>query len=67
MQGEEIKGNFFQNELVAYIPTNETKYVIEKILKERYTGDKKQYFVKWYGWNSLYNSWVKAKDLENLK
>ena len=66
INGEKINGNFFQNELVPYIPTADTKYVIEKILKEKYAGSKKQYFVKWFGWSSIYNSWVKAADIENL-
>ena len=56
-QGEEIKGGFYEYELLK---TNLTQtYLVEKILKKH----KNKAFVKWLGFSSDHNSWIDVDDL----
>lgn len=65
MKGEEIKGKFYHEEL-QYIGQERPKtYRIEKVLQTRGKGTYKQYLVKWHGYDSRYNTWIKASDIEN--
>ena len=57
MNGEEITGSFYENELQE---TNQKKFRIEKVLKGK--GDK--LYVKWKGYDNRFNSWIDKKDLE---
>ena len=56
-QGNPIKGGFYEKELL------ETKYpdlhLVEKILKEK----NKSVLIKWLGYPSEHNSWIKKKDI----
>ena len=64
LQNDPVEGRFYEEELqkVDYDPTRE--YKIEKVLKTRTVGGKKQYFVKWLGWPDKFNSWVSGiKDI----
>jgi hypothetical protein len=36
---------------------SETTYAVEKILRRRMTGGRKEYLVKWVGYASSENSW----------
>ena len=49
MNGEEITGCFYEKELQK---TSQKEFRIEKVLKK---GDK--LYVKWKGYNNLFNSW----------
>jgi transposase InsO family protein len=54
--GEELKGKFYTPELQKVI---KDVYRVEKVLKTRkVTGGKKQYYVKWLGYDDTFNSWV---------
>ena len=58
-QGEDIKGEFYNEELQAI---DENRYLIEKFLKKKKdTSGNFLYFVKWKGWPSKFNSWIPAK------
>ncbi|KAJ8018519.1 Heterochromatin protein 1 [Holothuria leucospilota] len=65
--GETIEGNFYHNELQKVSKIDHT-YRIEKILKRRTRNGQKEYFVKWKGYPSKFNSWVndvyKVNDLK---
>ena len=39
---------------------------IEKILKTKGTGNNKHYFIKWLHWPKKFNSWIFARDVNNL-
>ena len=52
LNGEEIKGSFYEKELQK---TNEKEFRIEK------KGDK--LYVKWKGYNNSFNSWIDKKDI----
>ena len=59
LQGEEIKGTFYEPELQK---TEQQIYRIEKIIKK----EKNKSLVKWKGYSDKFNSWVDNKDLINL-
>ena len=56
LNGEEIIGTFYEKELQK---TNQKEFRIEKVLKKK--GDK--LYVKWKGYDNLFNSWIDKKDL----
>ena len=56
LNGEKIAGSFYEKELQKTI---QEKIRIEKIIKRK--GDK--LYVKWKGYNNLFNSWIDKKDL----
>ena len=59
LEGEEIKGTFYEPELQK---TEKQLYKIEKIIKK----DKNKSLVKWKGYSDEFNSWVDNKDLIEL-
>ena len=59
LQGEEIKGTFYEPELQK---TEQQVFRIEKIIKK----EKGKSLVKWKGYSDKFNSWVDDKDLINL-
>lgn len=61
LEGEEIKGIFYQPELVK--TTKNTTHRIAEILKSRTRKGVKEHFVKWIGYSDKYNSWIKDSDL----
>ena len=56
LNGEEIKGSFYEKELQK---TNQKEFRIEKVIKKK--GDK--LYVKWKGYNNSFNSWINKKDI----
>ena len=54
LNGEEIKGSFYEKELQK---TDQKEFRIEKAIKKK--GDK--LYVKWKGYNNSFNSWVDKK------
>ena len=59
LQGEEIKGTFYEPELQK---TEQQIYRIEKVIKK----EKGKSLVKWKGYSDKFNSWVDNKDLIDL-
>ena len=59
LQGEEIKGTFYEPELQK---TEQQIYRIEKVIKK----EKGRSLVKWKGYSDKFNSWVNNKDLIDL-
>ena len=58
LKGEQIEGNFTEDEITPYTPSAETYFEIDKILKERVKGAKKEYFVSFVGFDKRFNQWV---------
>ena len=56
LNGAEITGTFYENELQR---TNQEEFRIEKVIKKK--GGK--LYVKWKGYDNLFNSWIDEKDL----
>jgi hypothetical protein len=63
---EEIKGTFHQSELQKVDLRDDDIWNIENILKTKGKGNNKQYFVKWLHWPRKFNSWIFARDVNNL-
>ena len=59
LEGEEIKGTFYEPELQK---TEQQIYRIDKIIKK----EKNKPLVKWKGYSDKFNSWVDNKDLIDL-
>ena len=59
LNGEKITGAFYEPELQHVIEPKE--YRVERVLRSRTgKGGVKEYYVKWKGWDSSFNSWVKS-------
>ena len=59
LNGEKITGAFYEPELQHVIEPKE--YRVERVLRSRTgKGGVKEYLVKWKGWDSSFNSWVKS-------
>ena len=56
LNGEEILGTLYGKELQK---TNQQEFRIKKVIKTK--GDK--IYVKWKGYDSLFNSWIDKEDL----
>ena len=59
LEGEEIKGTFYEEELQK---SKEQLYKIEKIIKKK----NGQSFVKWDGYSDKFNSWVADENIKDL-
>ena len=56
LNGEEIIGTFYENELQK---TKQNEFRIEKVIKKK--GGK--LYVKWKGYDNSFNSWIDKKDI----
>ena len=61
--GEKVKGTFYSQELQKVNLAGDDIFRIEKIVKRRGKGKKKQLLVHWKGWPEKYNSWIPADQL----
>lgn len=66
LKQEDIVGTFYEKELqkVSYDPTS--NYKIDKIIRSRYSGNRKQVLVKWKGYPDKFNSWVLFSELNAI-
>ena len=63
--GDPIVGTFYEQEIT---PAAEPEiYKIEKILKTRKRGKKKEVLVKWWLWDSKFNSYIDASAVKNIQ
>ena len=58
LNGEEITGTFYENELQK---TNQKEFRIEKVIKRK----RDKLYVKWKGYDNSFNSWINKNDLIN--
>ena len=62
-KGEKIQGTFYEQELQK---TQQEIYRIEKVIRKRKRNDGiQEAYVKWYGYNNSFNSWIPLTDLED--
>ena len=62
-----IQGTFYETELQRVIEKSSHLFRIEKILKSRGKGKKKEVLVHWKGWRRSYDSWLPARELVSLQ
>lgn len=67
LDGEPIDTFFYEEELCRVQKNLNTKHFgVEKILRTRGKGRKKQYFVKWKDFGSKFNCWVDAAEMKSF-
>ncbi len=62
---EELDGTFYKEELQKVIKEDDV-YEVEEIVKKKGKGKNEQYFVKWAGYPSKFNSWIPTSQLKNI-
>ena len=60
LNGEQLEGTFYEPELQK-VDISDNIFTIEKVIKTRTRRGKKEYFVKWRGYPSSFNSWTTSK------
>ena len=63
--GEILDGTFYEAELQKVIKEDDV-YRVEKVLRKRKRKGVVEYFVKWKGYSSKFNSWVAESDISKL-
>jgi len=61
-----IDGQFYQEELTPLAVTKQTQFKIDKILSTRVRSGIKEHKVRWQGYGTDFDSWVKASDIEKI-
>ena len=61
--GEDIAGTFYETELQKVQTPSDDEYEIEEVIRYRGRGARREALVKWLGYPSSMNSWVKASDI----
>lgn len=64
LKGEPLIGRFYEFELQRVTKPSNAFWKIEKILKSRGVGKRKQYLVQWHGFGPKFNSWIEATALK---
>lgn len=59
-----IQGGFYHEELQDIGPNPPVMFRIEKILRTKGKGKDKKLYVKWHGYDSTYNSWISASNIQ---
>ena len=58
-----VKGTFYQKELQKIETTEADMFKIEKVLKYKGRGNKKEALVHWLGWFKHFDSWIPVSDI----
>ena len=67
LNGEIIKGTFYEHELQRVKITKNTVFQIDKILDKKRDGGVDLVLVKWRGWDTRFNSWIPARQVVDLE
>ena len=65
-QGEIIEGSFYQHEIQKIILNQEDTYLLEKVIRTQKRGNEMWCLVKWRGYPSSMNSWVRKSDISEV-
>ena len=63
--GEVIEGSFYRQEIESIIHDDDT-FLVEKIVRRQKRGGEEWCLVKWSGYPSTMNSWVRRTDILHL-
>ena len=66
LQNEQLKGSFYEYELLSVAPPklDITEHI--NILKSRKKGDETQYFIHYNDWDTKFDQWINRKDLDKI-
>lgn len=64
LQNEIITGTFYEKELQKVNYDSNSRFRVDKIVRTRYSGRRKELLVKWKGYPNKFNSWILASELE---
>ncbi|KAJ8685931.1 hypothetical protein QAD02_021724 [Eretmocerus hayati] len=68
LAGEDIDGFSYEEELSRVRKDLRTEaFEVDEILKTSGHGDKRRYFVSWKEYPEKFNSWVSARDIQDLR
>ena len=62
---EDIEGLFYEIELQKIEKDDNALVRVEKVLKRRKRRGEEELLIKWSGWSKKFNSWIRARDLQN--
>ena len=65
LDGEDIKGTFYESELQLVDYSTQGSFKVEKEIERRGRGNKQEVLVKWKGWPGKFSSWILASDLQS--
>ena len=66
LKEEDVSGIFYESELSAYNPSNDTEYKIEKVLGKKTLQGKKYILVRYKGWSDKFNEWIPESNVDVL-
>ena len=58
-----VEGTFYQNELQKIETTDADMFKIQKVIKNKGRGNKKEALVRWLGWPKHFDSWIPASEI----
>jgi hypothetical protein len=61
--GDEVIGTFYESELQDVNVDDDTEYHIDKVLKKRGRGGRREVLVRWLHWPEKYDSWIPERDV----
>ena len=60
-----MKGTFYQKELQKVEVSDGDMFKIEKVIKYKGRGNRKEALVHWLGWLKQFDSWIPVSNLNN--
>lgn len=66
LNGEVLKGTFYESEMQKVHYNPEDTFKIEKVLKYKGRGRNRKALVKWLDWPSRFNSWIAESEIQDL-
>ena len=60
-----VKGTFYQKELQKVEVSDDDMFKIEKVIKYKGRGNKKEALVHWLGWPKQFDAWIPVSNLNN--
>lgn len=64
--GEEIKGVFYPKEVQKVLKRQTDTYPIDKVLRYKGKGKKKEAYIRWKGYSAKFNQWIPAKNITQI-
>jgi hypothetical protein len=66
LRSRPIEGQFYNYEFVKVTISPGSEFQIDKIVRSRNNGGRKQHIAKWKGYDNTFDSWVNAPDIKRL-